>query len=681
MNRASSPVSSTAAGPQFHNPTMRRSPNGHSTSSSMRPQGMTVAQKLYASSGAAAAPMINTNSITSLSTSVDAASTPSPPSSSNRVSMLPTPTSTSPLRSESSRPMSYLPQSRVSQQGSRINPHNNNRPGAALYASAREPSVPSNNSGDHNPHRAATEPLFQMPTTSTNTVHERPHSQNAGSLAPNSYSSFLRPRPTPNLVTKARPPPLDVGVQPGRVDFATSPLPLSVQATSPPSASLLFSNPADNLSLSRPSSGTSPHNAHLYNNFGLDQQSRVDAALDATAGGLDPARLLSMLKTALSVNPIAESELRAVAYTQPNANYQSVMNALKHQQRYRITSTLPSGVGVQHHSPLGSVDYQLLITEVERLEVKATLAQQSQQAAIIVQQQQMALDALRKQQEATLAQQQQSILNQQVQEQAVLNSNLQPHQNIILAQQQALLHQQAQEEAKLKLQIQQQQQTAFSQQQVAINQQAQEQAMLNLQIQQQNHAAIAHQQAILNQKKAEEQAALKLQLQQQALMQANQQQFYTLQQHTAPVNHSQPHQPTTHQWGQQQQQQQSGLGTFMGSVIGGGSQQQAGGQGNSSIQQRVVSHLFDSVVNSLQGPGASDPSACGDAGNQGLMSSITQTFNGFSGGSQDPSSGLSGLFGGAGNVDFTTMVAGNTDLSTLTASVDFSSGVDFSSDD
>lgn len=108
--------------------------------------------------------------------------------------------------------------------------------------------------------------------------------------------------------------------------------------------------------------------------------------------------------------------------------------------------------------------------------------------------------------------------------------------------------------------------------------------------------------------------------------------------------------------------------------MGGGSQQQTSGQGNPSIQQQVVSHLFDSVVNSL--PGASDPSASsgGDAGNQGLMSSITQSLNGFSG-SQDPSSGLSGLFGGTGSVGF------NTDLSTLTASVDFSSGVDFSSDD
>jgi hypothetical protein len=78
--------------------------------------------------------------------------------------------------------------------------------------------------------------------------------------------------------------------------------------------------------------------------------------LTRTAGGLDPASLLTMLKTALSVNPIAESELRAVAYAQPNANYQAVVNALKHQQRYRpITSTqvqLPSGVGVQHHPTL-----------------------------------------------------------------------------------------------------------------------------------------------------------------------------------------------------------------------------------------------------------------------------------------------------------------------------------------
>jgi hypothetical protein len=679
---------------------------------------MTVAQKLYASSGAPAAPMINTNSITSLSTSVDAASTPSPPPTSNRISMLSTLTSTSALRS-SSRPMSYMPQSRSSVQSTRINPHNNNHPGAALYASARESSVDvlysSNNRGDHNPHRAATAPALPVPTATTNGLQERFHSQSVGSVAPNAYS---RPRPTPHLVTKASAPPSYPGAQPGRVDLPTSPLsPLIVQSTSPPSTSLLFSKPAENLSPSsyiRPGSSLSdtitPHNTHTYNHFGLGQQSNQLGRIDATLGtGLDPNNLLAMLKLALAVNPIAESELRAVAYAQPNANYQAVVNALKHQQRYRpVTSTqvqLPSGMGIQHHPTMGSVDYQLLITEVGKLEIKSTLAPPQQ--VQIAQQQQSHLNDFNKQQEAALAQlHQQSILNQQTQGQAFLNSHLHQQQNTALAQQQALLiqNQQAQEHA-MKLQLQQQQQqqqAAFAQQQVALNQQTQEQALkFQLQQQQQQQAAVAQQQAILKQQ-AEEQAAMKMQLQQQqmlasqqTLMQANQinqQQLHVLQQQQAsqqqllaqqsvPVNYSQPHQPTSsapnhYQGGQQQQQQQqSGLGNFMNSVMGG-PQQQTGGP---STSQQVVSHLFDSVVNSVQAdPSANGATSC-DAGNQGLMDSITQSFNGFNGGGQDPSSGL---FGASINLDFSSM--GNTDFSTVTSSVDFSgftSGMDFGSGD
>jgi hypothetical protein len=69
-----------------------------------------------------------------------------------------------------------------------------------------------------------------------------------------------------------------------------------------------------------------------------------------------------------------------------------------------------------------------------------------------------------------------------------------------------------------------------------------------------------------------------LQLQQQALMQANQQQLHALQQQQAAhqqllAQQSAPVNFQPNQWGQQQQPEQSGVGTFMNSVMGGPQQQ------------------------------------------------------------------------------------------------------------
>jgi len=445
-------MSPTAAGPQFPSPTMRQSPN----SGGQGGQGMTVAQKLYASSGNSTAPMISLNSISGLLTSVDAASSPSQPPASNKVSMLPSPSSISPLGSESSRPTSHLPQSRHSEQDARMNPQNNYWSGAALYAFAPESSYSPHSRGNNNSHRAASAPAFRMPT---NAIPERlPHSQSVGSVAPNSYSTIAGPHPTPNLLTKATPPSLDIDTQLGKVDFVTTPAPLlSVESTSP-STSLLFSNPAEEIS---PSSYPAPplsnsitlHNVQPYNHFG-QQSSQLGRVSDVTLGtngcGLDAASLLAMLKTALSMSPIAESSLRAVAYADLNADYQAVLNALKHQQRYRPTTPTP-GVGAQHSLTSGSVDYRLLITEVGRLETKAKLAQQPQ----VLQQQQ---------QHATLALQQ-VVLNQQAQEQALLRLQTQQQQQATLTQQQAILKHQADEQAALKLHLQQQQQQILAQQQ------------------------------------------------------------------------------------------------------------------------------------------------------------------------------------------------------------------------
>ena len=538
---------------------------------------MTAAQRLYASSGnsATTAPMINANSITNLSTSVDIVRTASQPSASTRVSILPTPTLTSPVRNESSRPMSYLPQA----------PLNSHRLGADVPYSL-------NTRSEQNSHRAATAPAFPMPTP---TLNARLHSQSVGAVAPHSYSSISGLRPTPHLVTTARPPPFDTGAQYSKVDLVTSPAPpLKVQSVSPPSTSLLFSKPAESVSShNRPGSVTST--------IGISEHSnQFGATLGTNAGSHDSARVLAMLKTALSMNPIAESELRDVAYAELNANFQTVLNALKHQQRYR-----PSGMGVPHR-PTQSIDYQLLIAEVERLEMKVTLAQQTQQ-------QQMALDALKKQQETYLIhqQQQQLILNQQAHQQALLHTQLQQKQDTSLAQQHALLNQQTQEQATQTWHIQQQHQLHMQQQQqYALGQQ-------NYQAQEQMLA------------------------QQQALLQANHQ---LLAQHSAPVNHSQLNHstsPATHH--QAEQQHHGGLGSIMNSVMGG------------PIQQKIVSHLVssaaDSAVHSLfHGFGSSSASANGttsDGGNGGLMDSMTQTLNNFNGG-QDFSSGL---FGDPGNLD------------------------------
>lgn len=610
-----------------------------------RPQGMTIAQKLYASSGnrAATAPMITSQSIPSLSTSVDAASSPSPPPASNRSSMMPSPTSSSPFGSDRSRPSNYLPHSQVAG----INPHSNSHLGATQYS--------SQGSGNHHPHRAATTPGFPMPTTTLNSIPERSHSQGAGPVGSNSYSNFSPIRPTPHLVTKARPP--DLGVFLGRVDVTTSPAPpVNVQSSSPPSTSLLFSSSSESmspLSASLSDAVVSPQNIQTYNHFGVHQQGQL-GFVDATgtnASGLDPVSLLTKLKIALAMSPIAEVELRAVASGQLNANYQAVLHALKHQQHFQKTTStqVPSSEVEAHNRRTQSpVDYQLLITEVGRLEIKALQSQQ-----------QMALDSVKRQQEAApLQQQQQLVINQLAQEQ-LLSTGLQ---SAPLAQQQALMNQQAQEQAILI----QQQQAALAQQQ---SQQAQEAAMkLQLQLQQQQILA-----------------------QQQALMQANQQQLQALQasnqQLLSQYSQQTPSGPPFHQGGQQQQQQGGGLGSFMGSVVGGGSHQQSAQGQSAAVSPQLMSHLVHSVVTSLQhhgsgGSGGSNPSSTdasnSNGGNVGLMDSLTQSLNNFNGGnnSQDPSSGL---FGGYGNMD---MFSGNVDFSSLTSNTDFSSlgsGIDFSS--
>jgi len=432
----------TAAGPQFPSPRMCQSPNSG-------PQGMTAAQRLYASNSNSTTPMITLNSITSLSTSVDTASSPGLPPVPNRVSILPSPSSTS-LGSE---PTSYLPQSHHGGQ------QNNYRSGAALYAFAPESSYRGNN----NSHRAASVPAFLMPT---NTIPARlSHSQSVGSVALNPYSTIAGPRQTPHLLTKATPPSLGIDTQLGKADFVTPAPPLRVESTSP-STSLLFSNTVEAISPSNHSQpGPSPHNRFGQQSNQLGHVS--DVTFGTNGGGVDPVSLLAILKTALSMSPIAESSLRAVAYAELNADYHAVLNALKHQQRYRPTTPTP-GVG----APL-RLDYQGLIMEVERLEIKAKLAQQ----------------ALHDQQQIATLAQQQAFLNQQ--EQALLNLQMQQQQQATLAQQQAILKQQADEQAALKMQLQQQQQQMLAQQQALTEanqihqQQLLQQQAANQQLQQQ----------------------------------------------------------------------------------------------------------------------------------------------------------------------------------------------------
>jgi len=345
---------------------------------------------------------------------------------------------------------------------------NNYRSGAALYAFAPESSYRGNN----NSHRAASVPAVLMPT---NTIPARSsHSQSVGSVALNPYSTIAGPRQTPHLLTKATPPSLGIDTQLGKADSIITPAPpLRVESTSP-STSSLFSNPVEKIS---PSNHSQPGLSHfnsiippnLYNHLGQQSNQLGRVSFGTNGGGVDPASLLAMLKTALSMSPIAESSLRAVAYAELNADYHAVLNALKHQQRYRPTTPTP-GVGA-----LLPLDYQGLIMEVERLEIKAKPAQQAQ---VMQDQQQI----------ATLAQQQ-AFLNQQ--EQALLKLQMQQQQQATLTQHQAILKQQADEQAALKMQLQHQQQQMLAQQQALTEanqihqQQLLQQQAANQQLQQQ----------------------------------------------------------------------------------------------------------------------------------------------------------------------------------------------------
>ena len=243
-------------GPQLPtNLSATQSPNSYGASaypsplSPNQPRGMSVAQRLYASSQSfAAAPMISANDISSLSTSLDVSGRPSPQS---RSRTFPSPSLPTFPGNQDSQVASHCPPQRQMIDEGRLT---TGTPEFCVLSNFAGPTL----YGDrlNNRYRSPTSPPVVFPS---HTIHGRQHALSSPMPQINysGNSAVSPPRQTPHLITKAKPPPdssnptdLLITKFPALAPPPSPLSPLNLNPTSPPSTSLLFAAPTQEQSLS-----------------------------------------------------------------------------------------------------------------------------------------------------------------------------------------------------------------------------------------------------------------------------------------------------------------------------------------------------------------------------------------------------------------------------------------------
>ncbi|KAF9526262.1 hypothetical protein CPB83DRAFT_858077 [Crepidotus variabilis] len=446
---------------------------------SAQTQGMTLAQRLYASSGNSdAKPMIDHSSITNLSTAPEAPNPTTP-----RIGSLPTPPPSTPPSNDDSR----YPGRSVTPLGA-FHPSPSNGPIPKLYSVTSEPQIRGGFQlvgGSDNVH---------LPIRSQTTQPVLSHSMQAKnypfsniSSGPSTDTAFGARR-TPHLITTARPP-----TEPRRrsVELPHSPhtsrSSLALISEMPPTSSLLFSpntppskpilspisTPPSSLKSPRkhgsPVSEVStistitPTNCHKYPH--LSAAGNHMKGIYNLSGALprrpDPKKLMAALKIAFTKagNGVSESDMQRVANADPNANYQAIINALKFQQQQYQQQTnsqldLQSSSVQSRQPPALTVNYQALIVDIENLRVigHAQAQQAAEQARQAQEAHEKVTEALRKQRAALI--EQQAMAHQQAQQAAASRAE-------------QLQQQQHQAAAKLHSQQKQHKKMAAHQQQLA----------------------------------------------------------------------------------------------------------------------------------------------------------------------------------------------------------------------
>jgi len=424
--------------------------------------GLTFAQQLYASSvSSSLGPMINSQSATHL---------PTPQLPPIHIRHLPTPSpssspppgtgvhfSNAPLNGHGMPPNSLGSQSSYPSHQTSL--HTMNRPSPNFN------STPSSAPPFSNPHRTNT---FQTPVLSSNDSHPQRHrastyDQGMSQHPVNVNPSIASSRPTRHLVTMARPPDQ-------QSSSALSPLLLEPPATvhsapavpSPPPSSILFSQTAGTIStspLSPPLTSVQsapPTTSMISVRLGTTYEPRNSISpLGRVAGGATipiAAGVVGALQSVLLTpgTGVDQLSLQAVIQGRPDADYQKITNALMkmHQQQQHQFSLMKLQM---QRPPSPTIDYQVLISEVQKLQSLAQVAtaQQQEQQPLQGQQQQL-----------TAAQQYQALIQQQYQQQAAIQRQRQQMRQALTQQQQQVTQSHA---------LQQQQAAEAQQNQVSLN--------------------------------------------------------------------------------------------------------------------------------------------------------------------------------------------------------------------
>ncbi|KAJ3493541.1 hypothetical protein NLJ89_g10995 [Agrocybe chaxingu] len=520
------------------------------------PQGLTTAQKLYASSGSnISTPMISSD-IQNLSTAPES----HPPS---RVSMLPTPPpSNSPPAGRRSSfvlsPSSGPPRQSVSVSnrpanqtdyrqsmaphavaGSRISRYAANS--SIAYASpssvdsSSHPKSMTLSSGSHTPHRTQS---LQIPPPPPH-FPGRTNTYSTGQVTYiSSKPPSVSPRPTPHLTTTARPPanlqvPGHNHLTPPQTASLGSPpssnhslSPLSLPSNSPPSSSVLFSQPAPGPSsappgttafatppispppaplsptLSSPISNNStitPENFHKYSKMGQlgSQAYKIAGGVLAGSTGLPLGVLPDPVKLINS--------LKAAFSKNNNMVAESDLQAVAHAKPGANYQAIISALVRQQQQYQQQLASQLQLQTAMGMQYQRPPQPAVDYHALIAEIQQLQIAAQTQQASALLAQQQTfsqlHMSAQQHQQHQQAMEALKVQQAAIL-QQQSVAAQHAQQQVAARLQtIQQRQATAAAQLQLQLQQQEQQQTYaqkLQAQLQLQQQQAIAQQQAMLN---------------------------------------------------------------------------------------------------------------------------------------------------------------------------------------
>ncbi|KAF8803920.1 hypothetical protein BYT27DRAFT_6724230 [Phlegmacium glaucopus] len=420
--------------------------------------GLTFAQQLYASSMTSSlGPMINSHSVPHLpasqTPSIHFRNLPTPPPSSSPPPGTGTHFPNPPLNEHAMPPNSLGSQS--SYPSHQTSSHTMNRRPSPNFN-----STPSSAPPFSNPHRANT---FQTPVLLSSNSHPQRHrastyDQGMSQHSVNANPSIAASRPTRHLVTMARPPDQ-------RSPSALSPLFLeppaathSALAPSPPPSSILFSQTAGTALMSpltppltsvqsTPviSSVLSVPSGTAYNPqnpFG-----RVGRVAISIAAGVVTALQSVLLTPSTGVDQLS---LQAVVQARPDADYQRIINALMKLHQYQQQQFSLMKLQMQQ-PPLPPIDYQVLISEVQKLQSLA-------RPVATAQQQQQPPQGQQQQQQQTAAQQYQALIQQQYEQQAAI----QQQQQLL---QQALAQQQQQQATQYQVLSQQQQQAAAQAQQ------------------------------------------------------------------------------------------------------------------------------------------------------------------------------------------------------------------------